>query len=175
MKPDIIAWIFGIGAMAALFAIYQQTSRKKLLLCKLCADVCWVVHYLCLGAYGGAIPNFVGIFRELVFVNREQKKWANVPVWPVFFIAANLTLGISTFRSPINILPVTASVFVTISLWLRKPLLTKIISVPVSATFLIYDIFVGSWIGVVNESAALVSLLIAFVRESKSKTAAKEM
>ena len=81
-----------------------------------------------LGAYGGAVPNFVGIFRELVFINREKLKWANKIIWPVVFIVFNLLLGVCTFSSPINILPVIASTFVTISLWNRKPNITKLIS-----------------------------------------------
>lgn len=165
----VIAYIFGIGAMIALFSIYQQSSRKKLLVSKLTADVCWVVHYLCLGAYGGAIPNFVGIFRELVFVNREDKKWANLPFWPFLFIATNLALGLRTFAAPINLLPILGSAFVTVALWLKKPVLTKVLSFPVSTAFLIYDIFVGSWIGVISESISLVSIIIALIKILKER------
>ena len=163
----ITAQIFGICAMIALFCIYQQKDRKKLILCKLCADVAWSVHYFCLGAYGGIVPNFVGIFRELTFVQRDRKKWASHPIVPVLFILINWGIGALTFRAPINILPIAASTFVTISLWLRKPRLTKLISIPVSLTFLIYDIFVGSHIGIVNESIAIVSILISFLKERK--------
>ena len=155
------AWIFGISAMIFLFCIYQQKERKKLIICKLCADICWSVHYLCLGAIGGVIPNFVGIFRELVFVSRKEKNWADKVIWPVFFISVNLTLGIITMNSYINLLPIIASAFVTVSLWIKNPMLTKIISFPVSCSFLIYDIFVESWVGVFNESISLVSILIA--------------
>ena len=165
----IFAYIFGIGAMIALFSIYQQSSRKKLLISKLIADVCWVVHYLCLGAYGGAIPNFVGIFRELVFVNRENKKWANLTLWPFVFIITNLLLGLRTFAAPINLLPILGSAFVTVALWLKKPMLTKIMSFPVSTAFLIYDIFVGSWIGVISESISLISIIIALIKILKER------
>lgn len=163
----VLVYIFGIGAMIALFSIYQQASRKRLLVSKLIADVCWVIHYLCLGAYGGAIPNFVGIFRELVFVNRENKKWANLPVWPLVFILTNLLLGLRTFALPINLLPILGSAFVTVALWLKKPILTKILSFPVSTAFLIYDIFVGSVIGVISESISLVSIMIALIKMIK--------
>ena len=169
MPFQIMSWVFGFGAMLSLFLIYQQKERKKLLYCKLSADLCWVAHYLCLWAPGGAIPNFVGIFRELVFVNREDKKWANSPLWPILFILINLSLGIATMDEPINLLPITASVFVTLSLWLKKPVLTKIISIPVSVCFLIYDIFVGSYIGIVNESIAICSIIISFIKENKTR------
>jgi hypothetical protein len=164
---EIVAQFFGIGAMVSLFFIYQQSSRKKLIISKLCADVCWCIHYFCLGAYGGIVPNFVGIFRELVFVHRDSKKWANNTAIPIVFILINWGIGIFTFKSPINILPIAASTFVTISLWLRDPKLIKIISIPVSLTFLIYDIFVGSYIGMLNESIAIISIIISFIKERK--------
>ena len=77
---EIVSLIFGILATLALFSIYQQKTRKGILLSKLTADVCWVVHYLCIGGIAGAIPNLVGIFRELVFVNRKKHKWANLVI-----------------------------------------------------------------------------------------------
>ena len=69
----MIAQVFGIGAMISLFLIYQQKSRKGILICKLSADVFWIAHYFCLGAVAGMIPNFVGVFRETVFLNRKKK------------------------------------------------------------------------------------------------------
>ena len=69
----MIAQVFGIGAMISLFLIYQQKSRKGILICKLSADVFWIAHYFCLGSVAGMISNFVEIFRETVFLNRKQK------------------------------------------------------------------------------------------------------
>jgi len=171
-KIQIISWIFGIGAMASLFAVYMQKSRKALLICKLSADICWVIHYLCLGAIGGAIPNFVGIFREAVFVNRRNGNWADNKIWPAVFILINLILGIITLFTKgtyINLLPICASAFVTVALYLKKPSLTKIMSFPVSSAFLIYDIFVLSYIGIINESLSLISITIAIIKMIKSK------
>ena len=167
MWPEILSWIFGILAMLFFFLIYQQTKREKLLFCKLCADVSWTAHYLFLGAVGGAIPNFVGIFREIIFMLRSRYKWANSKLLPLLFVAINLGLGIMTFKNPINIMPIMASVFVTLSLWVKNPKITKLITIPVCITFLIYDVFVNSYIGIVNESISIVSILIYFIRGEK--------
>jgi len=162
---NIAAQLFGIGAMVSLFLIYQQTSRVKMLASKLCADVFWVIHYYLLGGYAGMIPNFVGIFRELVFIQRKDKKWANIIIWPILFILINWGLAIRTFSSIYNLLPITASTFVTVSLWINNPRLTKLISIPISIAFLIYDIFVASYIGIINESISVVSIVIYFIKE----------
>ena len=65
-------------------------------------------------------------------------------------MAVNLLLGVFTFSKPENILPISASVLVTISLWVRNPTLTKILSVPISPAFLLYNIFIVSYIGIIR-------------------------
>lgn len=165
----ITAQLFGLGAMLSLFLIYQQKSRKRMLISKLSADICWVIHYLCLGGIAGMIPNAVGIFRELVFVNRKDKKWAALILWPILFILINWGLGISTFKSAFNILPIAASTFVTVSLWIDNPKLTKLISLPVSFAFMLYDIYIGSYIGIANEIISMSSIVIFFIKERKLK------
>ncbi len=166
---ELMAQIFGIGAMIFLFSLYQQKTRKKLIIAKLGADVCWVIHYLLLGGTAGMIPNFLGIFRELIFIQRENKKWANKIIIPIFFILCGWLMGAYTFKTWFNILPIAASAFVTISLWVKNPKLTKLISIPVSLSFLVYDCFVGSYIGIINEGLSICSIFISFIREVINK------
>jgi hypothetical protein len=166
---DVLVWLFGIGAMASLFISYQQRTRGGLLAAKLSADAFWVAHYFCLGATAGMIPNLVGIFRELVFINRKKHKWANLFIWPVIFVGLNWFLAWLSFDTPSDLLPIVGSSVVTVALWNDRPRLTKIIIVPVSISFLIYDIFVGSYIGIVNEIIGISSIIIYFIKESRKR------
>lgn len=164
---NILANIFGLGAMLSLFCIYQQKTRKRIILCKLSADIFWIFHYFCLGAFAGTVPNITGVFREIVFFNRKDKKWAQSPLWFVLFIAINILLGTRSYRHWYDIVPIVASCFATVALWLDRPNLTKIISAPASASFLLYDIFVGSYMGIVSESISLVSIALYFFNNRK--------
>ena len=164
-----IAQIFGLGAMLSLFLIYQQKSRNGMLAVKLSADLCWVVHYLLLGGYAGMIPNAVGVFRELVFIRRKKSKWAGLILWPILFILINWGLGFRTFSSWYNLLPIAASTVVTVSLWIDRPRLTKLITLPVCTAFLIYDLLIGSYVGAVNEVVSVASILIYFIKEKKDE------
>lgn len=157
-----VAQLFGLGAMVALFLVYQQKKRAGILYAKLTADVCWVVHYLLLGGYAGMIPNAVGILRELVFIQRKKRRWASAVVWPVLFILINWGLGFRTFHSWFNLLPIAASSLVTVALWIDRPKLTKLILLPVCTAFLIYDLLIGSYVGAVNEAVSIVSIIIFF-------------
>lgn len=160
----MIVNLFGLGAMVSLFLIYQQKSRQGILKCKLSADIFWAMHYFALGAWAGMIPNFVGIFRELIFVNREEKEWAKSHIWAVLFISFNLSLGILSFKNIYDVIPITASSFVTIALWINNPKLTKIISAFASVAFLFYDIFVASYMGIISETVSIISVTIYFFK-----------
>ena len=165
MLKMIVAYLFGCIAILSLAFAYQQKKRKKIIINKLIADVCWAIHYSLLGAYGGVIPNAVGILRELTFIKRDEKKWANHIALPIIFILLNLGLGVLTFKNPLNVMPIVASVFVTVSLWLRKPKPTKLITLPVCTTFLIYDALIGSYVGVINEAISIFSIIIDFIKK----------
>lgn len=115
------------------------------------------------------IPKFVGIFRETVFMNRETKKWASLPFWPIIFMCINWILGFMTFSVPVNNIPIVASTLVTISLWLKKPWHIKLLLCFASLLFLIYDLFVGSWVGVLSESISVLSILIYFIKTRSVK------
>lgn len=160
---NILAQILGLGGVYMLFSLYQQKERNKLLFRKLCADVLWGVHYIFLGAYAGAIPNLVGIARETIFMHSD-KKWAKSLLWPVLFIAVSWTLTIISWKSAISFLPMCASTLVTISLWVKSPKFTRLLSVPVCISFIIYDVFAGSYAGIINESISLVSIVISFFK-----------
>lgn len=169
-----VAQGLGLVAMASLLIGYQQTKREKLLACKLTADVFWTAHYLVLGGYAGAIPNFIGISRELIFINRDRKKWANRIFWPILFILIGWIMAALSFKSAWDILPILASSAVTLSLWFRNPTLTKIITIPVCASFLIYNITIGSYVGILNESLSIISLLISLIREGAKERKMKK-
>lgn len=160
---NIIAQLLGFGGMYMLFSMYQQKERKALLKRKRFADMLWSAHYICLFAWAGAIPNFTGILRETVFMS-EEKKWAKSKLWPIVFIAISWTLAIITWKSALSLLPMCASTLVTLSLWVKEPKVTKLLTIPVCTAFIVYDVFVGSYAGIVNESISLASIMISFFK-----------
>lgn len=105
----------------------------------------------------------MGVFRETVFMNSD-KKWAKSPLWPAVFIIISWILAIISWESALSLLPMCASTLVTVSLWVKSPRLTRLLVVPVCTAFIIYDVFIDSYAGIINESISLVSIIIAFFR-----------
>lgn len=163
----IIAQIIGILGTISLFFMYRQSSKKKYILLKLLSETLWAIHYFLLSAIGGAIPNLVGIAREIVFMN-DNKKWANKKVWAAIFIAINWTIALILLKSAIQIIPICVSSLVTISFTFKKTSNIRLVAIPVCTTMLIYDILVGSWSGVLNESLSLISIIPKTILEHKN-------
>ena len=164
----MISGIFGILGIGSTVLIYQQKTRKGLILSKLLSDVIWFLYYFSLSAYSGAAIAVIGMIRELVFINR-QKKWAKHPFWLVFFLLLSFGCAYFTWKNIFSILPCIASAISVISFWIGKPGLSRILSFPISACMLTYNITCVAIIGVINEIFTVISSIIGFIRLDRKK------
>ena len=83
----LAAQILGVLALGENAFIFLSRKRERILQLKLLSDILWMGNYLLLGAYTGAALNGIAILRELVFLQRDCRRWADAPWWPVFFAA----------------------------------------------------------------------------------------
>lgn len=158
-----VSQLFGLLGMCIGFFIFQQKERKRLLRFKLSADILWGCHYILLNAWSGVIANAIGVCRECVFMNNE-KKWAKSLLWPIFFLIAGWIATIFVWKSMFSLLPIFGSTLAVAAFWNKNVVVTKCISVAVSVCYLIYNLHVGSWIGIINEVIALTSIFISLVQ-----------
>ena len=158
-----IGIIFGTVGILFNFAIYQQKTRKALLRAKLVANCFWTLHYGFLSAWSGAAICSIGILRESIFLN-NHRKWAKTKLWLLVFVLLSIISAILTWKNPYSLLPSVASVLSVYSFWKGNPTLTKILSLPISTCFLIYNIVFGSYIGIINEIFVLTSTILALIK-----------
>ena len=158
----ILSNIFGFIGICATIVIYQQKSRKSLLVSKLASDLIWFLHYLFLGAYSGAAVAMIGACREIVFVNRD-KKWGKSKLWLPAFIAVAILSTVLTWKNIYSALTCVASVLAVISYFIGKPKLSRIIALPISSCMFIYDIANRSLMGIANECLAIGSSVVGLL------------
>lgn len=160
--------IFGMLGICSTVLIYQQKTRKCLVLSKLLSDVIWFLYYFSLPAYSGAAIAVIGMIREIVFVNKE-KKWAKHPLWLVFFLVLSFGCAVFTWKKAFILLPCIASAVSVISFWIGNPRLSRILSYPISACMLTYDVACGAVLGIVNELFTVISSIIGAIRLDRKK------
>ena len=166
--------IFGFLGVLCTIVIYQQKSRKGLLLSKLSSDVIWFLHYLFLGAFSGAATAAIGMARELIFINRD-KKWCKSILWLPFFIMVSIICTILTWKDLFCICTCIASILSVISFYFAIPKLSRTLAYPISASMLTYDIANLSIAGIVNEILSLTSSFIGYLRHDRKKSKTKEI
>lgn len=149
--------------MAIIVASYQQKSHKNILTFQMVSGLLFTVHYLLLGAYTGAVMNLLGAFRSLVYSNRG-KKWSSSIIWPVCFSIAFLISGILTWDNIFSVFPLIAMLMSSVVLWVEKPKINRMLSLPTSTCWLIYNIKTLSYPGITTEIFVLTSIIIGILR-----------
>lgn len=164
----VISSVFGLMGIIANVVIFWQRSRESLLIVKLLADIVWTLHYAFIGAWMGMASCGISIIRETVFLNKRHR-WAKSNLWAAMFILLSVTSCIITWESAVNILLVCAAVMSVISFAIAKPRLARILQIFISACFLTYDIWCGSYAGIVNEFCTLTSVAVAMLYYMRKK------
>lgn len=149
--------------MAIIVISYQQKTHKNILVFQMVSGLLFTAHYVLIGAYTGAVMNLVGAFRSLVYSNRN-KKWASSVIWPVLFSIGFLISGILTWENVFSVLPLIAMLMSSIVLWIEQPKINRILSIPTSSCWLIYNIKTESIAGTATEIFVLASIIIGILR-----------
>src|SRR5574344_737522 len=79
--------IQAICVLAICFAIFsfQAKKRSSILLFQSAASTLWMIHFILLAAYTGAILNFIIVLRNVVYYFRGKHKWADSVAWIFVF------------------------------------------------------------------------------------------
>ena len=169
----IIGQLVGFLGIIDSVIIYQQKTRKGLLIAKLVGDVLWGASYFLLGSIGGGAICVIAVFRELVFMNRGKHKWADGVVWLIVFAGLALSSMIYSWESDgvWCVFTSAASAVSVYGFWNGSPKLSRILRFPISACMLTYDVVSGAVMAIVNEIFSLVSTVVGIIRHDiKKKT-----
>lgn len=172
-RMETAAYILGGFGILVNLLIYQQNTSKRVLIFKLCSNVIWALQYLLLEAYTGCLIAAIGIARETTFINVTKKSKAGVISLSIFAVASVLC-SIFTWKSAISILPAIASITAVFGFYFSIPKLSRILALPISICMGVYDVEVGSWIGLANEIITVVSAVGGFIIMDILKKSCKE-
>lgn len=143
--------------------IYQQKSKKGLLLYKGCSDLLWITHYLIIGGYTGAAVTGVALVREILFFKNDLHDKKGKLVLMCFLCAAAVCAWI-TWSSIYSLLAMVASMMSVVSFWLGNPRITRILAFPIAGCMLTYGCINGSVAVMINETLIILSSLIGLIR-----------
>ncbi len=154
----------GIGflGMILVFAAFQNNDKKKILLIQACAGSVFAVHFMLLGAYTGAVMNATEVVRNLLLSKGENLK--HKKVWIAVFMILFTLMGSFTWQNAFSILPIFAMNLSNIAFSMKNSKLLRLCYLPVSISWLIYNITAFSIAGIMTEVFCLISMTVAFIR-----------
>jgi len=160
---DIIAQLIGFLGLIGSMTAYQMKTQKKIVTVQIVSCSFFTLHFLMLGAYTGALMNLIAAVRSVVFANKD-KKWGKSNLWIVFFSIVCIIAGAFTCEGYLSLSAMAGMVLTTISWGIEKANLVRIISLPSSPLWIIYNFASKSTAGVLTELFVMTSIITAIIR-----------
>lgn len=167
-KIEIITQIIGFIAFLLAVLTFQSNKHKSITLIKCASDALFVVQFIMLGAYTGAMMNGVGVVRNIIYARLVEKK-KDVKIAVIIFSIIVIVCGIATWNGPISLLAIFGKLLSTLSYAFKNPKNVRRMTIPVCLVWGIYDLICGSWAGVLTEIFTLTSIAIAYFRFEHKK------
>ncbi len=141
----IISIISGIIAILICSIAYVIPNRKVLIMFRLAFDL--VSAFNCLSVYfatsnilimASLANSGIGVFRDIIFYYRKDKKWANSYWWLVGFEICFFSTIFFTYRGPLSLLPIIGGMINTFALYLIDSRLIKSTTLVGQIFFIVY-------------------------------------
>lgn len=160
---DFLIDLLGILGIIAAVVAFQCKKHSGVLGFRTANEVFFGIQFLLLGAWTGVAMNTVGSIRNIIFASkvkggRPTKKM--VALFSLFF----LVFGIVTWEGAKSLLVIPAKIISTAAYGNPNLLLVRLLILLTSTAWLIYDLFSGSYAGVVCEVLTQISIYIAIFR-----------
>ena len=163
MLPELLGQSLGIIAMLITAFSYQMNTKSKLIFIQSIATLCTCISYFLLGATSGFALNIVCLTRNVCFYFQKEGK-TPIYISTSIFVIMMGWMGAISWQGPISILIIVALAANTFFLSLGKPQILRYSILFTSTTVLIYNIYVLSVGGILNESIAIISAFIGILR-----------
>ncbi len=158
---NVLAQMIGIVAMVLSALSFQMKTRKQIIVMQIATSIVFGIHYFMIGALTACVVNLVAIVRNLAFYYKNNKVRIGM------FCVIMPLCAILSWQGPISLLMCVGMLFNTLAVAADKPVSTRKRILVSSPFVLIYNIFVMSIGGIINEILVDILTVITLVRECK--------
>lgn len=166
------AGLVGVAALIVALVSFQMNVPKKMVICQLISNTLFTIHFFMLGAVVGAAINIMSAVRSLIY-SQTDKKWAMHPVWTLVFVLVSVLIAVFCWEGLVSLLPVLGAVCYTISFRMKTSKMVRLVSLPSSPCWIVYNAIKGSIPGIVTECYVIISILVGMLRHDRKKEIVK--
>ena len=158
-------FVQAIGFMGTIlfFLSFQCRENKNLFRVQFVSYLCYTTHLLMLGAVTGGISYILNTVRSFCLGSQNAFLRGKHMCWIICGLQVATLLF--TWDGWLSILPVAANIASTIGGYTYNPRKIRIAGMFInSPLWIVYDILVGSWAGVLDEVVSELSMVISICR-----------
>ena len=158
--------IQAVGFVAVAFYIisYQMRSNRKLFLFQLMGCLIFLIQFILLGAYTGALGLAVNILRNLLLLKVNDWPWVRSKKTLAAILVLLVGITVFTWDGWISLLPFISVSVTCIGYWTNSAKEIRLSQLIGSPCTLLYDGLVRSWGGLLAEAMTLASIIISIRR-----------
>ncbi len=155
--------LIGVAGTLLFFLSYQCKSNRNLFRVQLLSYLFYTAHLLLLGAVTGGVSYMINTLRSFCLGSRW--KFAHSRAMCAIICAMQLAALAFTWSGWISILPVAANIAATLGGYTHNPRKIRIAGMFVnSPLWIVYDLCVGSWAGILDEAVTEGSMILSIIR-----------
>ena len=160
----ILAQILSFIAMAINMAAVQLKTKKQILLTIVVSNFLFIISYILLGAFVGALT--CGIVAIEIIINTILESKENKTPKPLIisYLIISILLGITTYTSLVDCLPILASVFFVFTLRQSKEKYVRLLIFGNLTSWIIYDFLVKAYLAGISDLFVISSTITAIIR-----------
>lgn len=160
---DIFIQAVGFLGTILFFLSYQCKENKNLFRVQFVSYLCYTAHFLLLGAITGGISYILNALRSFCLGGKNRFLRSN---WMCAIICVlQLVTLVFTYDGWWSILPVVANIAATVGGYTHNGRTIRVVGMFVNAPlWIVYNIIVGSWAGILDEAISEVSMLVSIFR-----------
>lgn len=159
----ILIQLIGFIGTILFFVSFQCRNNRSLFRMQFLSYLFYTIHLLLLGAVTGGISYIINTFRSLCLGSNwdfaRKKKMCII-------ICTMQTVVLSfTWNGWISILPVAANIAATLGAYTNNARTIRVVGMLInSPLWIIYNVIIGSWAGILDEVVSELSMGISIIR-----------
>lgn len=161
----LFAQIIGLFAVITFLLSYQQKKRKNIIMWNATSRVLYIIQYLLLGAFEGAVLDILGMISSVAAHKKDNQIIGKYTV--LFICIINIMIlaaGLSLYEDVFSLFPIAGVILHTSAFWITKEKNIRIISFLGSPFWLVYNLESLAYGSAIGDVLTMISIGTAIYR-----------
>lgn len=161
----ITAQIIGIIAVIIFFMSYQQKKRNNIILWNATSRILYIVQYILLGAFEGAVLDILGTVSSVAAQNKDKKIIKkHLAIWITAINLLIIAVGLMLYENVFSLFPIVGVVLHTSAFWISDERIIRIVSFIGSPFWLVYNLVSLAYGSAIGDTLTMFSIAAAIYR-----------